>query len=362
MNTLPSRIWRARAALAQTFGARLGPLLTGLGVSSLRIAGIAGMALDPLFFPKLRDPAPLRPIVVVGNPRTGTTFLHRFLVSHRVGAGTELWQMLYPSLVEQRLVRPALPLLELFSPTRFHNPAAHETGLTAVETDDASLFFRHFDGFFLYGFLLAFADEDLRHHFDPAVRDTNARDFAWLEALWRRTQVSHGQDRVVAKLFSLGPRLPAFLGAFPQARVLYTARDPLSVLPSAMSLVTGVLDARFGFWRLPEPLRRRYLDRLYTALVELMRRFHADQQAGRIPGEQVYLVSFDRLMRDFEPLMGEILRFLGVEPSAGLRAAITAQARTQRSFQSGHAYDLDRFGLRADRIREDCAFVYRDWL
>ena len=114
------------------------------------------------------------------------------------------------------------------------------------------MLFRYLDGFFLYGFFLSFDDEDRLPWFDPRVRDTSARDLDWLDALWRRSLVLHKADRNIAKLFSLAVRLPQFLERFPEAQILYMARDPLSVIPSSMSLVIGVLDRAFGFWSLPE--------------------------------------------------------------------------------------------------------------
>ena len=88
------------------------------------------------------------------------------------------------------------------------------------------------------------------------MRDTSKRDFAWLDELWRRSLVLHKADRNIAKLFSLAVRLPQFLERFPEAQILYMARDPLSVIPSSMSLVIGVLDRAFGFWSLPEEIRQ----------------------------------------------------------------------------------------------------------
>jgi hypothetical protein len=360
--TMIDRMGAARRAIAQTWGQHLSPALTGLALSGLRLHVILAQSLDSLFFPKLKTTRIERPIILVGNPRTGTTFLQRFLDDNGVGAGQQLWRMLYASLTLQALVRPFLPILEKFSPARHHSTAAHKTSLTGVETDDVSVFFRYFDGFFLYGFLLAWAEDDLLPHFDPGNRNTNARDFDYLEQLWRRNLVATGRDRVVAKLFSLGPRTPEFLERFPDARILYMARDPLSVIPSGMSLITGVLDKRFGFWSLPEAVRARYLDRLYGAFVMLLQRFTEDWNAGRIPRESVKVVRFDRLMADFDVLMDEILEFVGHEPDEALRQVIAAKAETQRAYTSGHGYDLERFGLTEDRIRQDCAFFYETFL
>lgn len=356
------RIYRAYRVAGQTFGTWLPSLFTVSLFLTLRLGVALGMLVDPVLFSRLRQTRIERPIVIVGNPRTGTTFLHRFLVEQRLGAGMALWRMLYPSLALQALLRPLLPILERLSPARHHATAAHATSLTAVETDDAALLFRYCDGLFLYGFLMAWAEPDRHADFDPARRDTSARDFAWLRAIWRRNLVATGGSRVIAKLFSIGPRLPQFLARFPDARILYLARDPVAAIPSAMSLVTGVLDKRFGFWNRPPALRRRYLDRLYRAFVDLLRRFHDDYQAGLIDRSRVLIVPYERLMGDFEALMAEILAFLDIGPTPALLAAIARKADAQRRYKSEHRYDLARFGLDAAQIRRDCAFVYQAFL
>ena len=359
---MPGRMRLAWGAVGRTWGVWVAPVATAIAFSALWAVTSVGLALDPLLFPRLRRIRATRPIVVVGNPRTGTTFLQRFLVEQRFGAGLQLWRMLYPSLTAQVLIRPFVPLLERISPARHHTTVAHDTNLMAVETDDVSTMFRYFDGFFLYGFLLAWADEEHRALFEPEHRDTSARDFAWYDELWRRAMVWHGTDRVVAKLFSLGARLPAFLAHHPDARVLYTVRDPVQALPSALSLVSGVLDKRFGFWSLPEPVRRRWIERVYTALIDLMRRFHDDWTAGRIPRDRVLIVRFDRMMQDFEGQMADIADFVGHTPDAQVKAEIVRVAENQRRFQSPHGYDASRFGLDEERIRRDCAFWYQAFL
>jgi hypothetical protein len=174
--------------------------------------------------------------------------------------------------------------------------------------------------------------------------------------------VAHRSDRVVAKLFSLSARLPRFQARFADARVLYMVRDPLSVIPSAMSLVTGVLDKKFGFWTLDEGLRARYLERLYLALVDLMKRFHEDWESGAIDRKRVFIVRYDRMMADFDGMMEELLAFIDHEPDEAFRASIAAQAEKQRAYKSGHAYDLARFGLTEERIREDCGCLYEGLL
>jgi omega-hydroxy-beta-dihydromenaquinone-9 sulfotransferase len=356
------RIGLAWVTVGRTFGAWVAPMGTLTLLLALRVVVTIGLVLDVVLWPALSKFRPKSPVVIVGNPRSGTTFLHRFLVEQRIGAGHELWQMMFPSKALRHVVRPLLPLLEAISPARHHSTVAHETGLTSVETDDAAMLFRYFDGFFLYGFILAFAEEDHRGLFEPAQRDTSKRDFDWWERLWRTQAFGHESHRVVAKLFSLGVRLPAFMARFPDAKILYMVRDPVEVIPSGLSLVTGVLDKRFGFWRLPEATRRRYLDRLYDAFVLLLRSFHDDWVSGRTPQERVMIVRFDRLMTDFEGLMEEMIPFVGAPRTDALASAVAQAGAEQRAFRSKHTYDADKFGIAEERIRRDCSFVYETFL
>lgn len=362
MNTLASRMARTYRILRRTHGVYVIPLFIAVLFGVIRGVVALGMALDRLFFPRLAATRARRPIVIVGNPRTGTTFLQRFLADEGFGSGMELFLMLYPSLLLQRLLKPVLPLLEKVSPARFHSTEAHETSLTSVETDDVAVLFRYLDGFFLYGFFLSFDDEDLLPAVDPRLRDTSERDFAWLDALWRRSLVLHGAERNVAKLFSLATRLPRFLERFPEAQILYMVRDPIEVIPSSMSLVVGVLDRAFGFWSLPDAVRQRWLDRMYVAWVMLFRRFHEDWVSGAIDKKRVFVVRYDEMMVDFEGVMAEMCRFLEHPMTPELQATIAERGASQRKYKSEHRYDLAKFGLSEAKIRKDCAFYYAEFL
>lgn len=348
--------------LAKTFHVRVVPLIIVWFYLALRVKVWFWMLMDRVLFPALGRTEVRRPIIIVGNPRTGTTFLHRWLVDHGFGVGLQLFRSLYPSIIMQKVLRPFLPILEKVSPARFHNSAAHETNLTSIETDDVTGFFRYFDGFFLYGFFLTWSDEDCVPLIDPDVRDTTARDFDWLEAVWKRSLVAQGGDRIVAKLFTTGPRVPAFLQRFPDAHILYMVRDPVEVIPSTYSLVTGVLDKAFGYWSLPEATRARFNERFYKALVMLFERFHRDWQSGKIDRKRVMVVSYDRMMGDFEGLMAEMVPFFDMKPTPEQMEAIRQTAEKQRAYTSGHKYNLEKYGLSAERIRKDCAFVYDTWL
>ena len=303
-----------------------------------------------------------KPLIVIGLPRSGTTFIHRYLAKNKVGNGSKLYQIIFTSAVLQKIIKPILPFLEKISPARFHSDEIHKTSLDSLETDDPSLLFRFFDGFFLYAFILTWAKEDLLDWFQPKVRDNSKRDFNWLQTMWKRTLITSNSDRIIGKLFSISVNVPAFLNKFPDAKLLYMVRDPLNVIPSGLSLVTGVLDSMFGFWSFPVKKRQHFINRLYKALVELQLRFHDDWMNGRIDKSKVAIIQFDRMMTDFEGLMDEVLPFIGHEPSNEFKNNIQETAKKQRAYKSGHKYDLSKFGITENQIKEDCKVIYEEFL
>ena len=357
--SITKRLLTVYLIIGKTFGQWFSPLITGILLLILRITVFFGSVIDLLFYSKIRNGKINNPIIIVGNPRSGTTFLHHFLTSHKLGTGSQLWQMLYPSVFLQMLIRPFLPFLEKISPTRHHSTDAHKTSLQSVETDDASLLFRYLDGFFLYGFLLSWNKDNLFDWVDPKKRDTSERDFNWLESMWLRVLVSNNQEQIIGKLFSISANMPKFLKRFPNAKILYMVRDPQSVIPSGLSLVTGVLDKKFGFWSLEKTKRDRFIKRLYSALVELMRRFQKDWISGKIDKDKVMIVHFDRMMNDFDGLMSDITQFLEIEPTEELLNEIKITSEKQKSFKSKHKYDLSKFGLTEQQIKNDCDSVYQ---
>ena len=356
--SLFKRAMTAYFILGKNFKTWFSPLISAILISLLRVIIFLGMFLDKLLFNDIRNKEIEKPIVIVGNPRSGTTFLHRFLVKNKLGVGSQLWQLLYPSVVIQKLIRPFLPILEKISPTRHHSTDAHKTSLQSVETDDASILFRYLDGFFLYGFIMCWSDNDLFSWFDPKLRDVSKRDYNWLKRVWSRTLHNKPNERIIAKLFSVSTNIPNFLDSFPDAKLLYMLRDPLSVIPSGLSLVTGVLDKRFGFWSLSEDRRQKYIDNLYKGLVELQIRFYNDWTSGKINRNNVMIVNFDKMMNDFDGLMSDIISFTNSKESKTLKEEILLTAKKQKEYVSSHKYDLSKFGITENQIRKDCSKIY----
>ena len=358
---LVGRLWHITGIQRRVFGQTLRPYAVLGLLGSLRSFVALTWELDRLVFPDLDEQAIDRPVFIIGNPRSGTTFLHRFLAEQGDLVGFRAYEMLVPSLTGRRLIEPLLPWLTGLNPGKHHAAAAHETSLDALETDDAAIFLRFFDGVFAYGYFLSWDDPDPRAMFEQleAGSEQTARDLRFYVECLQRNLKRSGKPRVLGKLFTFPPRIHDVLREFPDAKLIYMVRDPVETLPSGMSLLTTVQELHFGISKLPAATRERFLARLYEGLSLLLTRFAAMVDAGEIPAENLLIVRYPDLMADFEGTMDRILEFAELDATPEFRQRIREVAERQRGRVSKHRYRLEDFGLDAAKIVEDLAEVYR---
>jgi len=298
------------------------------------------------------------PIVIAGLPRTGTTFLHRYLHQQKVGIGQTLWEQMFPSRMLRKALHPCKDMLERVSPTRHHQDHIHKTGFDCIETNDAAVLLQYLDGFFLYAFFWAFDDDDHRDFFDGQHRDVSARDFSWLIRCWQHQRTSLSP---LAKIFSVGAKIPQFQQYFPAGTIIYPARDPCSVIPSTLSLLTSVLKNRFDWEAISQEKKQRYYDRITDALIELMYRFHIDWSTEKIDRTRCLILPYELLNQDFLGAMEKICVLVKHRPSKELTLDIEQRDHKQKQRKSRHQYKLSTYGLDETEIQYRTRFFLPYW-
>src|SRR4029078_4734278 len=89
MNSIFSRMGAIYRVLRRTVGVKVIQVFVAVFFGFIRTVVAIFMALDHVFFPKYAKTRTNRPIVLVGNPRTGTTFLQRFLSGEGFSSGLD---------------------------------------------------------------------------------------------------------------------------------------------------------------------------------------------------------------------------------------------------------------------------------
>ena len=360
-----SHYLRLYRTISKTFGARLRPLGTFAALQLRQGISAVTLGLDHVFFPAVRTEPIDRPIFIVGNPRSGTTFLHRLLLGAGDMAAFELWEMMFPAITARKLLGRIVPRIDRLSPARYHPSDVHDTNLRGIETDDVAWFLRTLDGPFAWAYFLAWQD----HWGSPLSKQEMGiagltqhekdRFFGYYEAIWRRNLVYKHRRRILAKTSMLTFRIEEVLQRYPDAKLVYIIRDPVEVIPSGMSLIAGVLENGYDMWnRTSEADQQRWIDNLYHASADLLRSFHHAQTTGVIPEANLCVVRYIDLLHNLEPTMKRILDFIEIQPPQAFLDEVHAQAEKQRTYTSRHQHSPEKFNLDPERIRHDLGFVY----
>ncbi len=349
--------------ILRTFGFRLRPLGTFGLLQVHRFINGSTRALDSLLYKGLEESNIDRPVFILGNPRGGTTFVHRFLLNTEALCAFELWEMLLPAITARKAFGRLVDRLAPLSPARYHSSEAHDTSLRDVETDDATAFFHFLDGGFLWSYFLAWEDvwgsEACMQFFDLENEPDRKKErlFRYMEGCWRRNMAYKGKNRIIVKssLFTL--RTETLLKRYPDCKLIYVVRDPLETIPSGMSLLTGVLEQSYDVFNATDPKKReRYLENLYQAACHMYRAFH--ERKDSLPAANLRIVTYPQLMNRFEETVASLVEFLEIRPAPSFFDKVKEQAEVQQTYKSAHAYSLDKWGLTAERIRKDLAYVY----
>jgi hypothetical protein len=148
--------------------------------------------------------------------------------------------------------------------------------------------------------------------------------------------------------------LPVLLATFPDARLIFTHRDPLAVVGSAASLAwnqTIIYSDHADAARLgTEWLRKTRLQ------IERARAARRD-----IPAERQIDIHYEEMERDWRGTMARVYRFLGLELEPALPAMAAYQQRTAALKRRPHEYSLEEFGLSPARVLDELGDYVRDY-
>lgn len=351
-----------------TFGQRVRPLSILTALQARETISAATLHLDQWIYPGIQQQPIDRPIFIVGNPRSGTTFLHRLLLGADGMAAFELWEMMFPAITARRLLNRFVPRMEKLSPARYHPSDIHDTDLRGIETDDVAWFLHTLDGPFAWTYFHAWRDtwgsplSQRSMGIAGVNEDVRSRFFDYYDGIWRRNLQYKGKQRILAKTSMLTFRIDEVLERYPDAKLVYVVRDPVETIPSGLSLLAEVLTNSFNAWqRTTTQDQQRWVENLYQASLALLRAFDEARLGGRIPERNLCVVRYTDLITDLEATMTRILKFIEIDPAPEYLDEVRTQAQRQTSRTSRHEHSPERFGLDPERIRRDTDFVYRNY-
>ena len=315
-----------------------------------------GLALDDLLFPGYKNHPVDKPLFILGNFRSGSTFLHRLLsrdpdnftslttfdiyLAPSVTA-KKIFQLL--SRLDQRIGGPLRRAALAFDRRTLGRVDIHRISFFQPEEDENILM--HIWSTYFVSFLFPFMDEMPDYQFyDQAIpEDQKQRIMAFYRSMLQRHLYATGKRHFVAKNPAFCAKVETLARFFPDARILYLVRNPLDMLPSTISWINY---ARRVFTD-PGP-GYIYLDEIVKMTQYWYR--HPLAFLDRNPSAQHAIVKYEDLIGDPEGIIRNFYRQFGyVEPS-NLHEIVRVSITETLSLQSPHLYSYEGMGFTREQI------------
>lgn len=292
------------------------------------------------------------PVFVIGLPRTGTTALSQLVAADPQFRSLRTWESGAPvpppetatEHTDPRIAATESGLAYMYEHFPLMRSLHHAEAATATECQDLmGMSFRtvHFDGFArVPSYLDWVIDTDMRETYHYHRRVLRLLQWHCPPTLWHLKTPVH--------MFAL----EALVETYPEARFLWSHRDPTKVLASVCSLIHYTRS-----WSSdrddPEELGVEELDRWWVATERAMA-FRERTGDARFAD-----ITFEDLQTDPIAALANGLEHIGIEFNQGSRRAVTGWASSHEPGAQGtHTYSLSDYGLHPDQVKERFAPYY----
>ena len=333
---------------------RLGVLLLALVIFiPVELIIWTGFILDEIFLPKFHDIKINNPVFIIGNPRSGTTFLHRLMARDTTNfLSLRTWEIFgSPSIFTRRFIRglvnfgrviglPVNRRIRKMEQLWKDDDKIHRFRLRAPEEDEY-LFIHNFSTLKLWSYASMEDEADPYIYYDQMIsQDDKNRNMSYYESCIQRHFYYHGQPNksYLSKNPNFSPAISTLLEKFPNAKFIYLVRDPMKAVPSHISL-------KEREWQLlGSPLKKyacaefiiRSSEHWYNYPLKIL---------DDIPEDQAIIVKFDDLVQDTEKTLLGIYGQLGFSVSEEFSSLLQFETNRARNHQSQHFYSLSDMGL-----------------
>ncbi len=320
----------------------------------------SSLLLDEVFYPAYHEIKIKQPVFIIGNPRSGTTFLQRLLAkdSHSF-ISMRTWEIFgAPSILMRKIFHCAAKIgraigvpiskrIKRLERLWQESDAIHRLELRAPEEDE-NLLIHIFSTMKIWSFA-AMLDEvyPYIYHNEKISLEDKQRIMDFYESCIQRHLFDHGgtAKHYLSKNPNFSPMIDTLLTRFPDAKFIYLIRNPLDAVPSHISL-------KEREWQmLGSPLEEYACRDLILDASEHWYNYPL-QKLKELPENQAIVVKFDDLVSDAEDTVKRIYDRFGLTVSSGYLKILQRETIRARNYQSQHIYSLSEMGVNREQLRE----------
>jgi DNA-binding transcriptional ArsR family regulator len=324
--------------------------------------------LDEVFFPAYKRQPLEKPLFIMGNFRSGSTFLQRLLakdVSQFTSA--TIWDIfISPSVtltkffsairwLDARVGSPLTRLLRYLDRKSLGRVEIHRISLFKPEEDEN--FLLHLWSTSFASMLFPFMDEYEKYfYFDQRLPEKEKRGIMrfYLHALQRHLYTHPQVPHHLSKNPSFSPKVGTILEEIPDARIIYLVREPVDMLLSTISWL--------GFtWRVfSDPLvKYPFIDEI----IEFSKHWYEYplRVLSQADPDKYMIIKYDELVADPEQTARKIYRKFGYKLSPDFERALITESEKSKRYSSNHTYSLEEMGITKEQVLKEYREIYRNF-
>jgi hypothetical protein len=212
--------------------------------------------------------------------------------------------------------------------------------------EDENILLHSWDSFWV-SFLFPFMDEFPNYqHFDQALPASHKRrNMAFYKSMLQRHMYATGKKYFVAKAPAFSAKIETLVEFFPDARIIYLARNPLDMLPSTVSWINY---ARRVFTDPGE--KYLYLDEILDFTQHWYR--YPLKYLDTHPSPRHLILNYEDLIQRPEQVIRSFYEQFGYPEKPGLDIIVDEAVKETLSFNSDHVYSYEEMGFTRQQIIE----------
>jgi len=331
----------------------------------LAISTFIFRVLDELLFPAYRKTIVKQPVFILGNPRSGTTFLHRLLcLDEQRYTAMKLYHTIIPAIsfyklidflavIDAKIGNPGNAVVNWINRIFFAKwENIHPTGLNKTEEDE---------GFYIFTFLTVavcllcpymkhFKYLTIIDNFDEA---TKSKLKTYYKSSIQRLVYATGSHKILLNknVISTG-RINLMLSVFPDARMVYLVRNPKETIPSFISMFSVS-------WALISPevtKNKEAYKTLGCVAIDFYKHFHLQKE--KINKINLLSLTYNELVKSPKATIIKIYEYFNLPVTDNFILKIETELKKSTHKAGKHQYTLEEFGFSAAEIETELKQIY----
>jgi hypothetical protein len=321
-------------------------------------------ALDYILFPGFEKTPTQKPLFILGNYRSGSTYLQRMIALDPQFTSPTTWDI---------FISPSITLSKVFSFFRKIDNALGGLVFKTIEKIDALTLGRvdihkisFFDpeedeNFLLHIWSTSFACTMFPFikeftpylYFDKKIGETHKSKIMrfYRSCMNRHMHANPHSMYYLSKNPSFSPKIGSIYKYFPDARIIYLVRNPLEMLPSTISWWS------YLWHTFSDPLEK------YPNVEEMMRftkhwyQYPLEVLESKDP-ESYLILEYDSLIQDTKAVVKTIYKKFGYQMTQDFLQRLDETVEESSKYRSSHKYSLDEMGLTSSQILDEYKPVF----